>query len=133
MRRGEGGGGRYRSALPAAGLAGSVPLQQLFDGGFDPDALVHPRLICVGTTACHCCLLNSCSRDNSGHSHSPTPTPTPTRTPAASQAHPNFSPLDESKLYITFPRNQPKMCPRPQTLTHVTARKTPSHLKWTFY
>lgn len=43
-------GDSYRS-LSAVGLAGSVPLQQLFDGGLDSDALVHPRLICMKTTA----------------------------------------------------------------------------------
>lgn len=52
-------GESYRFDFFAVGLAGSVPLQQLFDGGFHADALVHPRLICIKTTACQCCLSNS--------------------------------------------------------------------------
>lgn len=35
----------YHLQLLAVGLTGSVPLQQLFDGGLHTDTLVHPRLV----------------------------------------------------------------------------------------
>lgn len=72
-----GGAGRegesYRFDFFAVGLAGSVPLQQLFDGGFHPDALVHPRLICTKTPAPPLLIKQSLSRDSSPNPDTLTP------------------------------------------------------------